>query len=52
MLYKLLDKASVTGKYEYVYVWLKVTSNCVGSSVCKVLSKIGPMTNHGLKLEV
>jgi len=50
MLYKLLDKASLTGKY--VYVWLKVTSNCVSCSVCKVLGKIGPVTNHELKLEV
>jgi hypothetical protein len=50
MLYKLLDKASVTGKS--VYVWLKVTSNCVGCSVCKVVGKTGPVANHGLKLEV
>jgi len=35
MLYKLLDKASVTGKY--ICVWLEVTSNCVGCSVYKVL---------------
>lgn len=50
MLYKLQDKTSVIGKY--VYVWLKVTSYCVECSVCKALGKIGPMTNHGLKLEV
>jgi len=41
MLYKLLDKASVRGKY--VYVWLNVTSNCVECSVCKVLGKTGPI---------
>jgi hypothetical protein len=50
MLYKLPDKAFVTGKY--VYFWLKVTSNCIVCSVCEVLGKIGPMTCHGLKLEV
>jgi len=50
MLYILPDKAFVTGKY--VYFWLKVTSNFVVYSICKVLGKIGPMTYHGLKLEV
>lgn len=50
MFYKLLDKASVVGKS--VYDWLRVTSNHVGCSVCKGIGKVGPMTNHGLNLEV